>query len=518
MLQERGERPHRRLVTRHDGDESGDVVGVQMHVDAVVRHLATDQRVAHRVGAVELPIGHTERVRGSDQPHRQIVVADAVGEGGLDRLDLRRHPQVALAVAEVADHAPHRLMDLVGVLAQEAGRADSLHVASRVDRHKGGVHRWRVAPSRRERETQRKVPLVVLPFARCGHLNSASSCDRDAAGSTRRRSGSQLIGAEPRACAARSSHRLPASPSRGWRSSSRGTRTRCRPKCSGRWLTPSVSPTRNATICSRSPGSASTIARATNGSRTRCGPCSTRSNRTPPTCSTAAGTSSRGTTLKPSSSPVCAGTTTHPTCSSSCSSTPISAASWPTTTRNSCGSCRSFACTARIGRATRRSRRWWIVCGPRHRSSPRCGTRRTSPRSSPPADCSTIRRWDASTSTTTASPCSTSRHATRRLHVGLEGLDPSLCEGLRRVHRRQPVRPRLCGLELRSKSEQRRLVTEGGKEVRADREALVVPPQRHRHRRVAGEVGDDAGVQDARAADLERLPGVVGCRAHDADR
>ena len=37
----------------------------------------------------------------------------------------------ALAVAEVADHRPHRVVDLPDVLTEEGGRAYPLHVAPR---------------------------------------------------------------------------------------------------------------------------------------------------------------------------------------------------------------------------------------------------------------------------------------------------------------------------------------------------------------------------------------------------
>ena len=53
----------------------------------------------------------------------------------LDGLHLLRDAQVALAVAEVADDRPDRIVDLPDVLTEEAGRADPLHVAPGVDGH-----------------------------------------------------------------------------------------------------------------------------------------------------------------------------------------------------------------------------------------------------------------------------------------------------------------------------------------------------------------------------------------------
>ena len=71
-------------------------------------------------------------------------------------------------------------------------------------------------------------------------------------------------------------------------------------------------------------------------------------------------------------------------------------------------------------------------------------------------------------------------------------------------HVRQPVVPRTSGLELRRQPEQGGLVTEAAEEVHADRQTRVVPAQRDRHRRVARDVGEHAGVGDRRCAALER--------------
>ena len=132
--------PTGRLVARDDGDDAGDVVGAQVHVGGVVDEFAADQRVAHPLGAVELAVGHAQRERRRDQPNRQVVAADALRHRLVHRVDLLLHAEVALAVAEGAEHRPHRIVDLLDALAEEAGRADALHVAARVVRHESIRH------------------------------------------------------------------------------------------------------------------------------------------------------------------------------------------------------------------------------------------------------------------------------------------------------------------------------------------------------------------------------------------
>ena len=72
---------------------------------------------------------------GRDEPHGQIVVVDPLRQRRVHRIDLRPHAEVALAVAERADDAPHGIVHLGDVLAQEAGGADALDVASGVPRN-----------------------------------------------------------------------------------------------------------------------------------------------------------------------------------------------------------------------------------------------------------------------------------------------------------------------------------------------------------------------------------------------
>ena len=138
VLEDGGERPDRGLVARHDGDQPGHAVRRQVHVGDVVDELASDQGEAHLRRAVELAVRDPQGECGRDQPDRQVVLGDAAGQGGLDGLHLLRDAQVALAVAEVADHRPHRVVDLLDVLAEKGGRADPLHVAPRVQGHERG--------------------------------------------------------------------------------------------------------------------------------------------------------------------------------------------------------------------------------------------------------------------------------------------------------------------------------------------------------------------------------------------
>ena len=113
----------------------GHVVGLEVRLGAVVHQLATRQRVAHAVGAVELAVGDPEGERRGDEPNGEVVVVDPLGQRLVHRVDLRPHAEVALAVAERADDAPHGVVHLGDVLAEEASGADALDVASGVSRH-----------------------------------------------------------------------------------------------------------------------------------------------------------------------------------------------------------------------------------------------------------------------------------------------------------------------------------------------------------------------------------------------
>ena len=60
---------------------------------------------------------------------------DPLGQRLVHRVDLRPHAEVALAVAERADDAPHGIVHLGDVLTQEAGGPDALDVTSGIPRH-----------------------------------------------------------------------------------------------------------------------------------------------------------------------------------------------------------------------------------------------------------------------------------------------------------------------------------------------------------------------------------------------
>ena len=160
VLEDGGDGPDWGLVAGHDGDESGDAVRRQVDVGDVVDELPPDEGEPHLRRAVELAVGDAQGEHGRDQPDREVVVGDAAGQGGLDGLHLLGDAQIALAVAEVADHGPHRVVDLLDVLTEEGGRADPLHVAPGVDGHErdvgsscyvmGGPHTAARLPVRRE--------------------------------------------------------------------------------------------------------------------------------------------------------------------------------------------------------------------------------------------------------------------------------------------------------------------------------------------------------------------------------
>jgi hypothetical protein len=62
-----------------------------------------------------------------------VVVGDAPMECGLYGLHLGGDAEIALAVAQVADDGPDRIVDLLDGLTQEVGRADPLDVAPGVE-------------------------------------------------------------------------------------------------------------------------------------------------------------------------------------------------------------------------------------------------------------------------------------------------------------------------------------------------------------------------------------------------
>ena len=128
VLEQCGQRADRRLVAGDDGDGAGKPGGAQMFAERIVRHFTPDQRVAHFARAV------ADAVRGGDgvfrldqaQLHLAGALADAALEAGVDRIDLRHHAHVALAVALGADHADRRLVDQVRIGAKFARNPDGL--------------------------------------------------------------------------------------------------------------------------------------------------------------------------------------------------------------------------------------------------------------------------------------------------------------------------------------------------------------------------------------------------------
>ena len=96
-----------------------------------------------------------------------------------------------------------------------------------------------------------------------------------------------------------------------------------------------------------------------------------------------------------------------------------------------------------------------------------------------------------STSATTARPTDFGRRPIRSRRGDVDG--------------RPAIGPRPCRFELRRETEERGLVAEATEEVHPDRHAVGVPPQRNRHRRIAGDVGDHARVARSTASRLARL-------------
>ena len=141
VLEHGGQGPNGGLVAGHHGDEPGDGVGGQVHVGHIVDELAPDQGEAHLWRPVELPVRHPEGEGWRDQPEPEPVCGDTPVQCRLHRLHLGADAEIALAVAQVADDGPDRVVDLLDVLTQEVGRADPLHVAARGSGRRASVFR-----------------------------------------------------------------------------------------------------------------------------------------------------------------------------------------------------------------------------------------------------------------------------------------------------------------------------------------------------------------------------------------
>ena len=125
--------PTGRLVARHHRDEAGDAVGGEVDIRDVVNQLPPDEGEPHLRRPVELPVRHPEGEGRRDQPEPEPVLGDTPVQRRLHGLHLGRDAEVALAVAQVADDGPHRIVDLLDVLTQEVSGADPLHVAPGVE-------------------------------------------------------------------------------------------------------------------------------------------------------------------------------------------------------------------------------------------------------------------------------------------------------------------------------------------------------------------------------------------------
>ncbi|HMO95400.1 MAG TPA: hypothetical protein PKD27_04710, partial [Tepidiformaceae bacterium] len=95
-----------------------------------MHNFAADEREPHSRRPIELPIRNTDRVGRSDKPHRQVILRDALRKCPLHGLHLARDADIALAVPEVSEHPPNRLVDPCGVLAQDARRSNPPHISS----------------------------------------------------------------------------------------------------------------------------------------------------------------------------------------------------------------------------------------------------------------------------------------------------------------------------------------------------------------------------------------------------
>src|SRR5262249_35929312 len=91
VLEHRREGTYWRLVAGYDGDQASHVTRGEVEAYAVVHDLAADEREAHPVGAVQLPVGDTDRECRGDEPDGQVVANDPLREGCMDRLYLLGH-------------------------------------------------------------------------------------------------------------------------------------------------------------------------------------------------------------------------------------------------------------------------------------------------------------------------------------------------------------------------------------------------------------------------------------------
>ena len=141
VLEQRRERADRRLVARDDRDGAGKARRAQVLAERVVGHVTADQRVAHLARAVADAVRRGDRVLGlhEAQPKLARAFADAALEAGVDRVDLRHHAHVALAVALGADDADGRLVNQVRIGTEHPRNPDRLRRAAWMTVDEDGV-------------------------------------------------------------------------------------------------------------------------------------------------------------------------------------------------------------------------------------------------------------------------------------------------------------------------------------------------------------------------------------------
>lgn len=132
MFEHRRHSPRRRLVARNDRNEAGDPIGGEVRCGYIIDELSTNQRESHLRCPIELAVRHAQGERWSDEAYGKIVLRDALRQCSMHCCNLLLDSYVALAVTEIPQHAPDRIVDLGDVFAEEHGGADSLHVAPRI--------------------------------------------------------------------------------------------------------------------------------------------------------------------------------------------------------------------------------------------------------------------------------------------------------------------------------------------------------------------------------------------------
>lgn len=139
VLEQRRERAHRRFIAGDDRNRACKACRAQVLTQGVVRHFASDQRIAHFARAVADAIGRRDRVLRLDEAYLELarLRADAAFEVRMDRFDLGCDAEVALAVTLGADHADRRLVNEFRIGSKLACDPNGLGGASRmvVDEH-----------------------------------------------------------------------------------------------------------------------------------------------------------------------------------------------------------------------------------------------------------------------------------------------------------------------------------------------------------------------------------------------